>query len=490
MDLTGGMFLLKSDVSNDEVADGQLYNANTKKFIIPGNFRWVKDFHDGYALAGKNGKSGYINTNGEWIVNPIYSDELKMFAEMPMDGDESDYLDGGDAEECYLSLSSNYGNSRSNYYPVSTTLSFYDGLAIVGIESAYGYVDKTGEVKIPIVYDNVSNFYKGYANVTLTEDGKSINLVIDRTGKRFLNDAQILYFFDNDAKALIQMKDEYSILDLGSNELSLLTTAPGLSYLSPEIGYFTSTFKGESVIVLDDGQILKDRNIDFSDYDFQQSIYQVDAKFNNGEYDEAISEYKRLLSSKPNNYLLNYKIGLCYVEKDDSYNARSYLTAAVNLKPKDINDLEPLNALVEYNFKKSYWSDVVRDASILLSEENGDDNNLLFKRAYSNSNLGNYEAALDDYNTIINSNPGVSTEYNNRGVIYMRKNLYQQALRDFEKALQNCTGENDESIALYNSNKGNALFNLNRKSEACIAWKKASSLGNTSAANNISRHCK
>ncbi|MFZ9300804.1 MAG: WG repeat-containing protein [Chitinophagaceae bacterium] len=490
MDLTGGMFLLKSDVTNDEVADGQLYNANTKKFIIPGNFRWVKDFHDGYALAGKNGKSGYINTNGEWIVNPIYSDELKMFAEMPMDGDESDYLDGGDAEECYLSLSSNYGNSRSNYYPVSTTLSFYDGLAIVGIESAYGYVDKTGEVKIPIVYDNVSNFYKGYANVTLTEDGKSINLVIDRTGKRFLNDAQILYFFDNDAKALIQMKDEYSILDLGSNELSLLTTAPGLSYLSPEIGYFTSTFKGESVIVLDDGQILKDRNIDFSDYDFQQSIYQVDAKFNNGEYDEAISEYKRLLSSKPNNYLLNYKIGLCYVEKDDSYNARSYLTAAVNLKPKDINDLEPLNALVEYNFKKSYWSDVVRDASILLSEENGDDNNLLFKRAYSNSNLGNYEAALDDYNTIINSNPGVSTEYNNRGVIYMRKNLYQQALRDFEKALQNYTGENDESIALYNSNKGNALFNLNRKSEACISWKKASSLGNTSAANNISRHCK
>ncbi|MFN5760605.1 MAG: hypothetical protein ACK44U_00880, partial [Sphingobacteriales bacterium] len=141
-------------------------------------------------------------------------------------------------------------------------------------------------------YDNVSNFYKGYANVTLTEDGKSINLVIDRTGKRFLNDAQILYFFDNDAKALIQMKDEYSILDLGSNELSLLTTAPGLSYLSPEIGYFTSTFKGESVIVLDDGQILKDRNIDFSDYDFQQSIYQVDAKFNNGEYDEAISKMR------------------------------------------------------------------------------------------------------------------------------------------------------------------------------------------------------
>lgn len=488
-ELNEGMFLLKADLYNEEVADGQLYHAPSKKFMIIGGLRWVKDFQNGYALAGKNGKAGYINTKGEWVVNPIYDEELKMNGEMPGDGDESDHYDGEEADECYLSLSSNYGVSGSNYYPVYNTLSFYDGLALVSIDNAYGYVDLAGEVKIPIIYESASNFYKGYANVTLTEDGKSVNLVIDKSGKRLLNDTQILYFLDNDSKALVQMKDEYAILDLQTKELTILISSKELSYLTPENGYYSSTFKGESVIVLENGQILKDRNIDFSDWDFQQSITQVDQKYYNKEYDEAINDYKRLLSSKPNNYLLNYKIGLCYVEMDDSYNARSYLTNAVNLKPKDKDDQEPLKALIEYNFKKSYWSDVVRDVSTLLSEIDGEDNYFLFKRAYANSNLGNYDAALADYNTIINSNPNSSSEYNNRGVIYMRKNLYQQALRDFEKALQNVSDSDNDSIALYNANKGNALYNLNRKTEACAAWKKASSLGNTSAATNLSRNC-
>jgi hypothetical protein len=69
--------------------------------------------------ARKNGKWGYINKKGNWVVSPQFE------------------------------------NAQN----------FHDGLAGVSFEGKYGYIDTTGTLKIPTLYDEVHEFSEGMACV-------------------------------------------------------------------------------------------------------------------------------------------------------------------------------------------------------------------------------------------------------------------------------------------------------------------------------------
>ena len=85
---------------------------------------------------------------------------------------------------------------------------------------------------------------------------------------------------------------------------------------------------------------------------------------------------------------------------------------------------------------------------------------------------GQYDQAISDFNKALEINPRDANAYNNRGVAYARKDQYDQAISDFNKALE----INPRDANAYN-NRGFTYF---RKGQYDKAWEdvhKAQDLG-------------
>lgn len=102
------------------------------EYIISPQFDVAGDFHEGLAAVGLNRKIGYVNKKGELQIKPQF--------------EEAD--------------------------------DFHEGLAGVCLNGKWGFIDSEGELVIPYRFDDVKNFNNGIAQVKL--DGKWLH--INNTG--------------------------------------------------------------------------------------------------------------------------------------------------------------------------------------------------------------------------------------------------------------------------------------------------------------------
>ena len=140
----------------------------TGKVVIPCEYDNAWDFHEGLAMIEKNDKIGFIDKTGKIII--------------PCDYYESIWITYG----CYDGLVRIRENSRFYYFDktgknVLTIKNrtreynwgdhFHEGLAMVahlgdeGENRRCGFIDKTGEVVIPLEYDNTLEFHEGLVAV-------------------------------------------------------------------------------------------------------------------------------------------------------------------------------------------------------------------------------------------------------------------------------------------------------------------------------------
>ena len=99
----------------------------------------IGNFYYGLALVFKNGKAGFINSSGNYIVNPIYSDAQ----------------------------------------PYSESLA-----AVKNTNGKWGFVDTAGNTVIACQYDNVSSFINGFASVMT---GDTVNIINVNNSKVTVN---------------------------------------------------------------------------------------------------------------------------------------------------------------------------------------------------------------------------------------------------------------------------------------------------------------
>ena len=81
------------------------------------------------------------------------------------------------------------------------------------------------------------------------------------------------------------------------------------------------------------------------------------------------------------------------------------------------------------------WKDEFTLWNHVIAQEPGKTFFAYNNRGIAYSNRGNYDKAVEDYNTAIAMKPDYFRVYNNRGVVFSRTGLYEKAIEDFSRAI-------------------------------------------------------
>ena len=460
-----------NNLPKSTVNDCKLYSLTSNSFLTKDSFDSINQVENGLLMVEKGELVGYINELGETVVSPVYQ---------PYYGEErgtgGDGGDGGE-EKCYVGLNSDENIANNDIYNKTELL-------LVQLDEKIGYINFKGEIIIPIIYTYGSNFYKGMASVSDENQNKSI---IDTKGKVILENAEIVYYYNNSKYAIAKQENSFYKIDTETHKAELYTLMKEMDYIDHYKKYKIITYKDVLVYVTSKDQILMAKGIDFSDYNYNKKIEVARNFYYSAEYDQAISELKSLFNEKSDVYDVPLLLGKCYKEKGDTYSAIDYFNQAVAIDP---NNTEAYSERYQLNWKRDYWSDSKNDIVKLISLSSEFDESLTFSLGYCNSKLNNYNEAFENYTKLLKFNSKHSTAYNNRGVIYGIRGDHQAALSDYMNALKNSKYEDDESKGLYLNNAANELNKLNKKAEACVYWSKGAALGNAECIRNKKYNCK
>jgi hypothetical protein len=177
------------------------------KIVINPQFSEASIFHDGLALirtSGNDAKWGYISEDGKYAISPnykyatIFSEDLAWVV----------------SENTAPSAINNKGETKITLQDAESVKIFKEGLSAFSIiDSAglkWGFIDKSGQVKINPQFMNTGNFSNGRCAVQNTEGKWGY---IDNEGKLLINyQFDLAKEFVND-KAIVKSIDKTGVID-------------------------------------------------------------------------------------------------------------------------------------------------------------------------------------------------------------------------------------------------------------------------------------
>ncbi len=225
----------------------------TGREITPIKYDIASSFINGFAKVGQVGKYSFINKKGKEITNLIYDDTFYFFEDLASvkKDDTYSFIDtlgrtvlrlnkGASANLFSDGLCLVFSEFENNFFIDKTgkkvitfeeyyedISSFYEGKAVVGSNEKWGYIDKTGKVAIPLIYDAAESFSEGLAAVNIGGEYQSVMEFvggqwgfIDLTGKLV-----IPFKYDNAEKfenglAKVELNGREFFIDKNGNEVS------------------------------------------------------------------------------------------------------------------------------------------------------------------------------------------------------------------------------------------------------------------------------
>lgn len=159
------------------------FDRRTKKLLKPpGYFDNISKFREGLAGASKNGKTGFINDRGEWVISPRFEGAMNL-------------------------LGSSNNQEYSRMYDLDV---FNEGTTVIVVGEKYKFINKQGQV-FTSGFDFVRGFDRGVAVVSV---GKKYGL-IDRQGEFIISpqSEQELYPYVDRRGILVELNGREQCFD-------------------------------------------------------------------------------------------------------------------------------------------------------------------------------------------------------------------------------------------------------------------------------------
>lgn len=176
------------------------------------------------------------------------------------------------------------------------------------------------------------------------------------------------------------------------------------------------------------------------------------------------------------------------IEKGNYPEAVQELLAAARLNPNLRDIYLSLNTACSYTNQTDILKEYLKKAKTIFLE----DDELCYYLANIYQNEGNYTQAIEEYTEAIKyakingeDFDLVYAYYQNRANCYLKRNEFAKAIPDFTYALK-LQPDNGPTY----TNRGIAYYKTGQKTEACKDWRKAQSLGISSAAIYVKRYCR
>lgn len=155
------------------------------------------------------------------------------------------------------------------------------------------------------------------------------------------------------------------------------------------------------------------------------------AKFNKGDWDDAIADYTKAIESNPDDTDAIIARGGAKRAKGDLDGAIADYSTVIGSKS---NDVDAYVGRGDAKYSKRDWDDAIADftKSIEIKPNNAD---AYSRRGAAKLGKGDLEGALADYNKAIALNPDDASAYDERGYLNYTKGDFDSAMADYSKAI-------------------------------------------------------
>ena len=141
--------------------------------------------------------------------------------------------------------------------------------------------------------------------------------------------------------------------------------------------------------------------------------------------------YKLLLKDDNSNIVYLKALGNVYVKSGDDEKAIPYYEQIINFYPHDIEAMNSLGAI--YRRIKQYQKSV----EILKKAQNEQNiSSVNYNLGFTFKEMGNYEDAIECFESVITENPDDVLTYNHLGSIYLMQKNYEKSINAFKHGLQ------------------------------------------------------
>ena len=181
------------------------------------------------------------------------------------------------------------------------------------------------------------------------------------------------------------------------------------------------------------------------------------------DFELASRLYKGLLKNDCDNRDLLFALGDVYVKSGDDMRAIAYYEKIISTRP---NDVASLNALGGIYRRLERYDDSLRVLRTALSL--GGKAEVNYNLGFTYRSMGDYDKAIDCFESVIASDPGDTLAYNHLGVIYTLRKEYQKAMTTYKRGLQV-----DPNHPVLQLNLAEICETLHADGEAAVAYEAA-----------------
>jgi tetratricopeptide (TPR) repeat protein len=202
-----------------------------------------------------------------------------------------------------------------------------------------------------------------------------------------------------------------------------------------------------------------------------------------GNYNEALTIYKNILFSDPENFDVQEKKLNVLMLADRQKEASKDIDDLIRMYPQNPGYYY-LRAILGLKNEKYVRAIDDFDKSIQLDMPKNFKYKVYLNRGMAHFYLQDFDLAESDFKSVIETDPQIAAAYHGLGMVKYEQREYEDAVSAFQKSLKY-----DEKNSITHFNMAMSYFRLKEKDNACYHFNRSCALGNRNACKLLMMEC-